>query len=109
VQFDQLQTGKTRSLILEARSNAAYDITFSSSHGGQMRLDPPIAGQSWHIPYAMSVDGSEVDISLSLVVPQQKAADGMRSHMLDFVILDAAGKRAGIYKDVITGMIVPKY
>lgn len=109
VQFDKLQTGKARSLILEARSNAAYDLTFSSFHGGQMSLDPPIAGQSWDIPYSISVDGSEVDIGQSFVLPQQKAADGMRSHVLDFVILDAASRRAGIYKDVITGKIVPKY
>lgn len=109
VQFDKLQTGKTRSLILEARSNSAYDLTFSSAHNGQMSLDPPIAGQPWHIPYAVSVDGGEVDISRSLVLPQQKAADGVRSHMLEFTILDANSKRAGIYKDVITGKIIPKY
>ena len=109
VQFEQLQNGKKRSLILEARSNAAYDLTFHSANGGQMSLDPPIADRDWNVLYEVKVDGARVDVNEPVLLSNERSEFGTRNHLLDFVIIDAMNKRAGIYKDVITGTITPKY
>ncbi len=107
VQFNTLVTGMTRSLILEARSNTGYTISFASSNQGNMMLDPPIAGHTWLIPYQMKVDGAQFDLSGQSTLQGVSPASGEQSHSLSFQIVDAERKRAGTYKDVITVQIAP--
>jgi hypothetical protein len=107
VQFGNLATGMTRSLILEARSNTQYKISFASSNSGHLQLDPPIAGRVWSIPYRMLVDGSLFDLSQQTYLQGISPVSGQQSHSLTFQIVNADGKRAGRYKDVITAKISP--
>ena len=107
VQFGNLATGMTRSLILEARSNTQYTISFTSSNGGNLQLDPPVPGRAWSIPYRILVDGSPFDLSRRTYLQGSSPALGQQSHSLTFQIIDAESKRAGRYKDVITARISP--
>ena len=107
VQFANLATGMTRSLILEARSNTQYKISFVSSNGGSLQLDPPIPGRVWSVPYRMLVDGSPFDLSQQTYLQGISPASGLQSHSITFQIINADGKRAGRYKDVITARISP--
>ena len=107
VQFNTLATGLTRSLILEARSNTEYRITFSSSNGGNLVLDPPVAGHAWSIPYRMTVDGAIFNLGQKTPLQVNAPVTGQQSHSLKFQILDADRKRAGRYKDVIIVRISP--
>ena len=107
VQFGKLETGKSRSLILEAHSNTPYKLTFASAHNGNLRLDPPVPSQTWSIPYRLDVDGTAADLSTERVLPGDAPTGGKQAHTLTFQIIDAVAKRAGIYKDVITVKIGP--
>lgn len=107
VQFGNLATGMTRSLILEARSNTQYTISFTSSNAGSLQLDPPVPGHPWSIPYRILVDGSPFDLSRRTYLQGSSPALGQQSHSITFQIIDADSKRAGRYKDVITARISP--
>jgi hypothetical protein len=109
VQFGSLATGMSRSLILEARSNTQYKISFASSNGGSLKLDPPIPGRVWSIPYRMLVDGSPFDLSQQTYLQGISPASGQQSHSITFQIINADGKRAGRYRDIITARISPVY
>ena len=108
VQFGKLETGKSRTLIVEAYSNTPYKLTFASAHNGNLRLDPPVPTQTWSIPYRLDVDGTAADLSTERVLPGDASSGGKQAHTLTFQIVDAAAKRAGIYKDVITIKIGPR-
>jgi hypothetical protein len=107
VPFNTLTTGMSRSLILEAKSNTEYTLSFTSSHGGKLSLDPPITGQSWVIPYRMTVDGAPFALNGQPLSLGAASVSGQQSHSLTFQIIDADRKRAGRYKDVITVRIAP--
>lgn len=107
VQFGNLATGVTRSLILEARSNTQYKISFLSSNAGNLRLDPPVPGHSWSVPYRMLVDGFPFDLTQQSYLQAASQTSGQQSHLITFQMINADGKRAGIYKDVITARISP--
>lgn len=107
VQFGSLATGMTRSLILEARSNTPYKISFTSSNSGNLQLDPAIPGRDWSVPYRMLVDGSPFDLSRQTYLQGISPVSGQHSHSITFEIINADGKRAGRYKDVITARISP--
>jgi hypothetical protein len=107
VQFGNLTTGMTRSLILEARSNTQYMISFVSSNAGSLQLDPPVPGRVWSVPYRILVDGSPFDLSRLSYLQGTSPTSGQQSHSITFQIINADGKRAGSYKDVITARISP--
>lgn len=105
VNFGTLETGKSRAVIIQARSNEPYDIRFASSNNGRLRLDSSPTGQDWWIDYQMDVDGVPTSLTGGSVSMTAAPASGEQTHTLSFHILDADGKRAGIYKDVITATI----
>ncbi len=109
VQFGALENGKSRSLVLEARSNTPYTIHIESEHDGKLVLDPPIAGQNWFVGYQMKIDGAVVDLSTQTSLSDAATMTAIDSFLLDFEITDAAAKRAGIYKDVIIVSILPQF
>jgi hypothetical protein len=109
VQFGKLLTGATKSLILEARSNTPYTMELTSSSGGDMLLDPPVAGQTWSIPYRVSLNGDAIGFDSQKRFELSSGSSGEREHALTFQILDADGKRAGLYRDVITAKISVAY
>lgn len=109
VQFGNLITGMTRSLILEARSNIQYTISFESTNKGKLELDPPVAGRAWSIPYRLSVDGAAFDLSQQNYIQRMSSTSGKQSHSLAVQIIDANEKRAGRYRDVITAKITPTH
>lgn len=108
VQFGKLETGKARSLIVEAHSNTPYKLTFASAYNGNLRLDPPVPNQNWSIPYRLDVDGSVVDLSAERNLSGDSPTSGKQGHTLTFQIIDAAAKRAGIYRDIIKIKISPR-
>ena len=108
VDFGILENGKSRSIILEARSNENYTLKLSSQNRSRLRLDPPKSDQDWAIAYGMTVDGTTADLAGDVAL----AGDGnpllgVQTHSLAFQIFDATNKRAGIYKDVVTATIAP--
>lgn len=105
VNFGALETGKSRAVIIQARSNEPYDIRFASSNNGRLRLDTSPGGQDWWVDYQMDVDGAPTSLAGGAVSMTAAPASGEQNHTLSFHILDAEGKRAGIYKDVITATI----
>ena len=108
IDFGALEIGKMRSVIMDARSNERYSLRLSSRQHGRLRLDPPVSGQDWSVRYRMDVDNAPADLSSnSISLNVGSGPLGGRSHTLSFQILEAANKRAGIYKDVITATIIP--
>ena len=106
VNFGTLEAGKSRSVMIQARSNEPYEIRFASTYGGRLRLDPAPVGRDWWIDYQMDVDGVVTSLAGGGVLTTDAPASGEQNHTLSFRIVDAAGKRAGIYKDVITATIL---
>ncbi len=110
VNFGSLEAGKTRSVILQTRSNERYTIRLTSQHRGRLRLDPPITGQDWSVDYRMEIDGTGTDLSTDAAIFQGESSEsGERTHTFAFKLLDATNKRAGLYKDVITATICPNH
>lgn len=108
VEFGKLENGKSRSLILEARSNANYNISITSQNDGHLLLEPPVPGQDWSVSYQMTFDGIATKLDEAAVLGGDKPTSGERTHKLSFKITDARAKRAGIYKDVVTATILPR-
>jgi hypothetical protein len=108
IQFGRLETGKARSLILEAQSNTPYKLTFASAYNGNLRLDPPVLSQTWSIPYQLHVDGTVANLSAERILSGDAPISGKQTHTLTFQIVDATSKRAGIYKDIVTIRISPR-
>lgn len=102
--FGALAEGQQQSVIIDARSNATYQLDVSSDNGGALILTPGIAGQDWSIPYAAMLDQQPLSLSqgasLQNLQPTQPGYDA--SHSLMVTIGDANRKRAGRYEDVIT-------
>jgi hypothetical protein len=106
--FGDLSQGATRDVRIETRSNVEYRLLVHSSNGGKMALTPPVAHQSWFIPYTATLDGSPID----LTADTRSGSRNMSSlqgdgHSFSIAVGDISRKRAGLYKDVITISIVP--
>jgi hypothetical protein len=102
--FAPFVAGTQRQVIIEARSNQPYRIQARSDNDGAMVLTPAIPGQRWSVPYTATLDGARLDLSrqASGGAHQATAPRKDATYILAITIGDAANKRAGTYKDVIT-------
>jgi hypothetical protein len=109
VPFGKLSAGASRTVIVEARANTSYTVELLSAHGGSLLIDPPVPGQSWFVPYRTSLDGIVIEFGTKNRFEISSGGSGVRSHSLTLQILDATGKRAGTYRDVITARVSVAY
>jgi hypothetical protein len=102
--FDELITGKERTVAVQARSNNSYNLRVRSENGSVLKLASDEEHKGAQIPYSLRVNAQPVSLSspvtLRRAAPQLGAAQ--ESHLLTFRIEDAADRRAGLYRDVIT-------
>ncbi len=104
VNFGTLARGQERSVDIQVRSNARYQLDVSSDNRGVLALTPKISGQHWFVPYTATLDRYPLRLrrgaSLENLDPTRPGFDA--SHTLAVRIGNVRGKRAGRYEDVIT-------
>ncbi len=111
VDFGTLVAGRSRTLMLEAFSNEEYALSIASeNYGALVHSDAPATDRAmWSVPYALRVDGAPAALeSGAHLIAGGEASQMSRAHEMIFTIVDAGGKRAGLYEDILTVRIVPK-
>ena len=103
--FGALTRGEERSVAIQARSNQSYELGVTSDNGGMLALTPRVAGQSWTVPYSVTLAGQRLDLArgaaaLRAQPPTRPQSDA--SHDLTVTIGEVGQKRAGRYEDVLT-------
>jgi hypothetical protein len=102
--FGKLAEGQQRLVDIQVRSNSSYQLDVNSDNNGALALTPKVPGQIWSVPYAATLDGQPLRLtmgaSLQNLPPTRPEQDA--SHRLKVTIGDTARKRAGRYEDVIT-------
>lgn len=102
--FGQLSEGLQRSVDIQVRSNAAYQLDVTSDNLGVLALTPQARGQHWFVPYTVMLDRHPLRLktgaSLRELPPSRPERDA--NHSLEVTIGDATQKRAGRYEDIIT-------
>jgi hypothetical protein len=108
IDFGVLVRGAQRPVKIETRSNMPHHLRVTSDNHGVLALTPPIPGHAWTVPYTAMLDNRILDLSRAFSTPlrAQTTLTG-DSHILNITIGDPSRKRAGLYKDVITILIVP--
>jgi hypothetical protein len=103
IDFGELVSGDRRSVLLEVRANQHYSLQIQSEHGGVLALSPSIPGETWSIDYALLIDDRPVHLRPHTAVyfPVPKIIEE-EQHKFTVSIGDVSGKRAGLYRDVIT-------
>lgn len=91
-------------LKMTVASTRAYRLEFTSKNSGNLRM----ADAEWSVPYQLMIG----DSTLSLASTANYASSGIdptRDALpMRFVIGSVAGKRAGLYSDLITVSIAPQ-
>jgi hypothetical protein len=106
--FGALVKNAEKQVKIETRSNMSHHLKVSSDNHGVMALTPPVHGQSWNVPYAVSLDGKALNLNGVFSTPVTGRTTLLGdSHSLAVTIGDTAKKRAGLYLDVITIEIAP--
>jgi hypothetical protein len=112
INFDPLVEGAVKSVNLTAYSNQGCKLTISSENSGVMKPTNAAAlAEGWNIPYTVEIDSSGSFLSLSNQTTVSFSASPTlsigRVIPVSVKVGSIAGKRAGIYKDVITIGIDP--
>jgi hypothetical protein len=104
VDFGEAQTGKTRQLFVQTRTNSAARLTFTSANRGRLRLqsegDEDAEG---YLDYAVAFEGGVLDLSQVAtrdVDPPRTYAG--QSYDLELRLGEVGGARAGRYNDELT-------
>lgn len=101
--FGNLQAGQRLGCDLLVRRNTACDVTFSSLHGGVMRLLPTPTDD--RVPYTCTVNGLPLNLSaaarVNLPAGLSPSLDGNRLPVV-VTIGDLGDAAAGDYQDEIT-------
>lgn len=102
VDFGDAETGKTRQLFVQTRTNSAARLTFKSANGGRLMLQG--AGDTTaSLAYAVVFDGSRLDLSQVAtrdIDPPRTYAG--QSYDLELTLGTVGGARAGLYSDELT-------
>lgn len=104
VDFGEAQTGKTRQLFVQTRTNSAARLTFTSANRGRLRL--PADGETSpdaYLDYAVAFEGGNLDLSqvATREVDPPRTYAG-QSYDLVLSLGEVAGARAGHYSDELT-------
>ena len=107
--FGTLTTGEQRTVAIEARSNEAYQLHVSSDNRGALMLTPKVQGQTWSVPYTVSLAGQRMDLTNAAALRNLPATrpGSDAGFPLTVTIGEVGKKRAGRYEDVITVEILP--
>ena len=106
VDFEELETGERRSIVLRVRANAAYRLTLTSENAGALVMEDAGAGD--RIAYAAQLDGRVVDLSApALLVRDPLRAGASEELIFDVTIGEVGDARAGRYADRVTVYVEP--
>jgi hypothetical protein len=107
--FQTLEPGQSRTVILHAEANQSYALTISSKNNGVLALDPSIAGQTWTIPYELRCDGHTLLLNPAVFSGcWSDVMNGRQTHILQVQIGAFSNKRAGLYRDTLMIEIKPR-
>ena len=102
VDFGDAETGKTRQLFVQTRTNSAARLTFKSANAGRLMLQG--AGEpEASLAYSVAFDGSRLDLSQVAtrdIDPPRTYAG--QSYDLTLTLGAVGGARAGLYSDELT-------
>jgi hypothetical protein len=91
-------------LQMTIASTRAYRLEFVSKNSGQLKM----ADSSWSVPYQLMIGESTLSLA-STAKYNSTGNDASRDSLpMRFVIGSVAGKRAGLYSDLITVSIAPR-
>lgn len=91
-------------LQITVASTRAYQLEFVSKNNGVLKM----ANAEWSVPYQLMVGENTLSLA-SVAKYSASGADPTRDSLpMRFVIGSVAGKRAGLYSDLITVSIAPR-
>jgi hypothetical protein len=91
-------------LQMTVASTRAYRLEFTSKNSGNLTM----ADASWSVPYQLMIGDSTLSLA-STASYSSSGIDPTRDSLpMRFVIGSVAGKRAGLYSDLITVSIAPR-
>lgn len=107
--FGELQTGKERDAFVQVRATSPVILTLQSANRGVLshKTEPT---NSRAIPYALTIDGEAISLTGSSARINRTPVNGLGADNYRMVarIVDADGRKAGRYEDVITISVEPK-
>lgn len=106
VDFEELETGESRSIVLRVRANASYRLTLTSENAGALVHED--RGGSDRIAYTARLDGRDVDLAAAVLVLRDPLSYGASEELIfDVIIGEVGDARAGQYADMITVFVEP--
>lgn len=102
VDFGDAETGKTRQLFVQTRTNSAARLTFTSANRGRLRLQEEAPAEAY-LDYIVAFEGGALDLSQVAtrdVDPPRTYAG--QSYDLVLSLGEVGGARAGRYSDELT-------
>lgn len=102
VDFGDAETGKTRQLFVQTRTNSAARLTFTSANRGKLALQGG-GSETGALDYAVTFEGSRLDLAQVAtrdVDPPRTYAG--QSYDLVLTLGEVRGARAGLYSDELT-------
>lgn len=106
VDFEELETGESRSIVLRVRANASYRLTLTSENAGALVHED--RGGADRIAYTARLDGRDVDLAAAVLVLRDPLSFGASEELIfDVTIGEVGDARAGQYADMITVFVEP--
>jgi hypothetical protein len=106
VDFEELETGESRAIVLRVRANAAYRLTLTSENAGAL-VRAGGRGED-RIAYAARLDGRAVDLAAPALLLRDPLAPGAAEELIFDVTIGEVGEaRAGKYADLVTVYVEP--
>lgn len=106
VDFEELETGESRAIVLRVRSNASYRLSLSSENSGVLVRDG--SGGADRIGYSAQLDGDPVTLNAPVLLLRDPLAVGAVEELIFNVVIGDVGEaRAGRYADMITVFVEP--
>ena len=107
VNFNLLERGKRRAVVLKARSNGGYRISLESQNGALRHVDPRADST---VPYSVTIDGNAVTLPRKAPTPailhHGHTGAGGQTHFIEVTIGEIGDASAGDYRDVISLTVV---
>jgi hypothetical protein len=105
VDLGELSEGVARvPLNVTVASTRAYQLEFVSKNSGMLKM----ANADWSVPYQLMVGDSTLSLASTAKYTSTGKDPTRETLPMRFVIGSVAGKRAGLYSDLITVSIAPR-
>jgi hypothetical protein len=106
VDFEELETGETRAIVLRVRANAAYRLTLTSENAGALVLAGGRAPD--RVAYSARLDGRDVNLTSPVLLLRDPLRPGASQELIfDVTIGEVGDARAGKYADMVTVFVEP--